>query len=91
MECVNWTQKLCNMIEVFQNNMMRVMCNKTLLDKVKIEELQKMTGLKPLTDVISSRILKHFGHIKRSKLGLSKICLEGKVQGKRSVGKLRQR
>ncbi len=91
MECVNWTQKLCAMIEVFQNNMMRIMCNKTLLDKMRIEDLQKLTGLKPLTNIVKSRVLKHFGHIKRSKLGLSKICLEGKIQGKRSVGKPRQR
>ena len=53
--------------------------------------MQQKIGLSPIIDVIKSRLLKLFGHIKRSKLGMSKICLEGKVQGKRSKGHPRMR
>ena len=44
------------------------------------------TGLNPLVSQIKSRVLKLFGHIKRSQKGLSKICMEGKVPGKRGRG-----
>ena len=37
--------------------------------------------------MIKSRTLKLFGHIKRSQIGLSKLCLEGLVEGKRSRGR----
>ena len=46
-----------------------------------------MTNATPLFDTIKSRSLKLFGHIKRSTAGLSKLCLEGLIQGKRNRGK----
>ena len=87
LECVNWTSSLCNKIETFQNNMMRIMTNRTLLDHVKILELRETTGLDPLVCVVKSRVLKLYGHIKRSQKGLSRVCIEGLVPGKRSRGR----
>ena len=34
--------------------------------------------------IIRSKVLKLFGHIKRSESGLSTLCLEGMVEGKRN-------
>ncbi len=91
LDCVNWTVSLCDKIEVFQNHMMRIMLDKKVIDRIRIEELQKLTGLDPLVSVIKSRVLKLFGHVKRSEMGLSRICLEGKAQGKRGKGRPRMR
>ena len=35
-----------------------------------------------IMSTIKSKVLKLFGHIKRSEVGLSKLCLEGMVEGK---------
>ena len=50
-----------------------------------------MTTLVPIMSTIKRKTLKLFGHIKRSQSGLSKICLEGMISGKRSRGRLRKR
>ena len=50
-----------------------------------------MTKTVPLFAKIRSKTLKLFGHIKRSSIGLSKLCLEGNVQGKRKRGRPRSR
>ncbi len=71
--------------------MMRIILDKNILDKIRIEELQKLTGLDPLLSVIKSRVLKLFGHVKRSEHGLSRVCLEGNTPGKRSRGRPRMR
>ena len=54
-----------------------------LLDHVKITDLQITTGLNPVVSLIKSKLLKLFGQIKCSQKCLSKVCIEGKVQGKR--------
>ncbi len=61
LDCVNWTSSLCTKIETFQNCIMRAMTNKTLLDHVKITDLQIATGLNPLVFHIKSGVLKLFG------------------------------
>ena len=38
LECVNWTTKLCQTVEVFQNHIMRFMTNHRLLDHIPIEK-----------------------------------------------------
>ena len=87
LECVNWTAKLCNTTETFQNHIMRWMTNHRLTDHIEIKELRRLTSLKPIMAIIKSRTLKLFGHIKRSQIGLTKLCLEGLVEGKRSRGR----
>ena len=67
------------------------MTNHRLLDHIKIDELLSMTTLVPIMSTIKSKTLKLFGHIKRSQSGLSKICLEGMINGKRSRGRQRKR
>ena len=84
MECVIWTKKLQQTMKTFQNHIMRFMTNHRFIDHIKIEDLLKTTNLTPIRSTIKSKVLKLFGHIKRSKVGLSKICLEGTVEGKRN-------
>ena len=87
LECVNWTVKLEQQIETFQNHIMRFMTGHKLIDHVKIEELLNATTLDPIMSVIKSKVLKLFGHVKRSEVGLSRLCLEGMIEGKRNRGR----
>lgn len=87
LECVNWKSTTMEKITTFQNHMMRFITNKTLLDHVKIEELLTTTKLHPISNTIQSKVLKLFGHTKRTTTGVSKICTEGKVNGKRKRGR----
>ena len=91
LDCVNWTTSLLNKIATFQNHIMRFMTNKRLTDHIRIQTLLETTGLTPIVPLIKSKTLKLFGHIKRSKKGLSKICLEGMITGTRSRGRPRKR
>ena len=74
-------------METFQNHIMRFMTNHRLMDHTKIEDLLKTNDPTPIISTIKSKVLKLFGHIKRSEVGLSKICLEGNVEGKRNKGR----
>ena len=75
LECVNWTSKLIDTVETFQNHIMRFMTGNRLRDHVPIETLLEKTTLTPVTPIIKSKVMKLYGHVKRSKNGLSKICL----------------
>ena len=61
MGCVIWTKKLLQMIETFQNHIMRFMTNHKLIDHVKIEVLLKTIYLTPIMSTIKSKVLKLFG------------------------------
>ena len=64
------------------------MTNKRLIDRIKIEELLKITKLTPAMSIIKSKSLNLFGHIKRSESGYSRLCLEGiMVEGKYNRGR----
>ena len=91
LECVNWSSKSLQKLSVFQNHMMRFMKNTKLSDHTRIEDLFHTTKLTAITTTIKSKVLKLYGHIKRSTLGVSKICLEGMTEGRRSRGKPPQR
>ena len=91
LDCITWTKALSDRIEVFQNHVMRFITGHRLVDRIKISTLRNKTSLPSLFDKIKSKTLKLFGHVKRSSVGLSKLCFEGMVEGKRSRGKPRQR
>ena len=91
LECVNWTTNLLHKVETFQNHIMRYMMNKRLTDHIKIEDLRRTTNLPAITQVIKSKTLKLYGHIKRSSTGLSRLCLEGMIEGKRNRGRPHKR
>ena len=91
LDCITWTKQLSNRIEVFQNHVMRFITGHRLTEKTRISTLRNKTSLPPLFDKIKSKTLKLFGHIKRSSVGLSKLCFEGMVQGKRGKGKPKRR
>ena len=91
LDCITWTKKLSNCIEVFQNHIMRFILGHKLIDKINISTLRNKTSLPPIFDVVRSRTLKLFGHVKRSSVGFSKLCFEGMIQGKRGRGKPKQR
>ena len=91
LDCITWTKQLSNHIEVFQNYVMCFITGHRVIKKTRISTLRNKTSLPPLFDKIKSKTLKLFGHIKRSSVGLSKLCFEGMVQGKRSRGKPKRR
>ena len=70
---------------------MRLITGHRLIDKTRITTLRNKTSLTPLFDKIKCKTLKLYGHIKRSTTGVSKICLEGMIEGKRNRGKPRTR
>ena len=78
-------------MEIFRNHVMRLMTGCKLQDKIRINDLRKMTNLTPLESLIRSKTLTLFGHIKRSRKGLLKICLEGMIPGKKTRGRPRNR
>ena len=78
-------------LEVFQNNVMQFMTNTKLTEHVRIENLRQITQLPPITSIIKSKVLKLFSHIKRMDHGVSKICLEGMINGKRNRGRPNKR
>ena len=90
-DCVTWNKTLSSKIEVFQNHILRFLTGHRQIDKIRITSLRDMTKTTALFDKIKSKTLKLFGHIKRSTTGLSKLCLEGLVPGKRSRGRPRLR
>ena len=55
-------------INVFQNHMMRWISGSRQRDCVRIVELERVTGLKPIESIIKKQQMKWFGHIKRSAL-----------------------
>ena len=51
-ETIIWKPQLIHHITVFQNHIMRFMCNKRLIDKTPITDLIEMTGLHSITKVV---------------------------------------
>ena len=58
---------------------------------MRIEDFLHTTKRIPITSTIKSKVLKLYGHTKRPTLGVSKICLEGMIEGRRSRGKQTKR
>ena len=90
LDCLTWTTKLSERVEVFQNHIMRFITGHRLVDRIRISTLREKTSLTSLFDKIKSKTLKLFGHVKRSPVGLSKLCFEGMIEGKRSRGRPKQ-
>ena len=67
------------------------MTNKRLIDHICIQTLLEITGLTLIVPLIKSKTLKLYGHIKRSKTGLSQICFERMITGTRSRGSQHKR
>ena len=76
----------CKLV-VFQNHMMRFMTNKRLSDQTRIEDLLRTTKFTPIASTIKSKVLKFYGHTKRCTQGVSKIYLQGMIEGKKCRGK----
>ena len=91
LDCITWTKQLSRRIEVFQNHIKRFITGHRLIEKTKITTLRAKTSLPLLFDKIRSKTLKLYGHIKRSSSGVSKLCLEGMIQGQRRRGKPKMR
>ena len=73
------------------HHVIRFMTNTKLTDRVKIENLRQITQLPPIISIIKSKVLKLFGHIKIMDHGVSKICLEGMINGKGNRGRLNKK
>ena len=89
-ETIAWKPRLQQKATVFQNHLMRWMCGKRLINKIRITELRRMTGMKPIMTTIKARKLQWYGHVKRSGLPV-RTAVEGLIQGKRSRGRPRHR
>ena len=89
-ETITWKPQLIHHITVFQNHLMRFMCNKRLIDKIPITDLIEVTGLQSVKEVVKKRKLSWYGHIKRSSLPV-RTTIEGMVPGKRGRGRPRRR
>ncbi len=70
LDCITWSNKLCQKVEVFQNHIMRFITGHKQIDKIRIATLRHETNLFPIVYTIKSKSLKLFGHIKRSTTGL---------------------
>ena len=91
LEVVALSKSLKSKIDVFQNDVMRLLTGNNKLDKVRIEKLNEMTNLKNLFEMIKSDKESLFYKTKISVKGVSKLCLEGLVEGKRSRGRPKRR
>ena len=91
LECVTWTKALENKMNVFQNKIMRFLINKSVMDKISIETLKEMTGIKSIFEIIKGNKINLFKKAEAKLGGTLKACVEGVVQGKRSRGKPKKR
>ena len=89
-ETVVWTAQRLQMMEVFQNHVMRWITGHRLRDKIPITELYAKTGLQPISVNIKKTKLRWFGHMKRSNLPV-KTTFEGMIEGKRCRGRPKRR
>ena len=89
-ETMTWKPQMQHHITVFQNHIMRWMCGKRLIDKTPISELTRITGLQPLMNLVRTRKLTWYGHIKRCSLPV-KAAVEGLYPGKRNRGRPKRR
>ena len=90
-ECITWSNTLFHHIEVFQNKIMRMMTGVKLSDRITIKSLRERTKLASIETEIKKRKIRLFGHLKRQKSGVVKICIEGMVNGKRKQGRPQRR
>ena len=67
------------------------MAQQSNLDTFTVEDLLRTTKLTPIISTIKSKVLKLYGHTKRCTQGVSKICLEGMIEGQKSRGKQSKR
>ena len=84
-ETVTWSPRLMTKMETFENHIMRWMCNARLNDRISISTLRSKTKIPCIIDIIKTRKLKYFGHLKRSTLPIKHV-FEGMVQGMRRRG-----
>ena len=92
LDAVTWTKDNIRKIETLQNNLMRAMLGKQIKDRIPIQQLKTDTGLKSLFQIIKETKIKLFVKVKEEKDdNITKKCLEGLVEGKRSRGRPKRR
>lgn len=89
-ETITWKPQLRHMLTVFQNHIMRWMCHNRLIDRTPITVLTRVTGLRPIMDIVQTCKLRWYGHVKRSALPV-KTAIEGMVEGSRRRGRPQRR
>ena len=87
LDCATWNKMNVKKVNVFQNDLMRIIYNKTLLDKVTIETLKEKTGLRSIFEDIKRNKINLFRKVKEKEAGVAKTCMEGNIEGKRSRGR----
>ena len=82
LDWINWKTATLKQLSVFQNHIMRYILNKRQQEHIAITELLAKTKLHSISSIAKSQTLKLYDHVKPSKAGISKICIEGKVMEK---------
>ena len=92
LDAVTWTKDNIRKIETLQNNIMRAMLGKQIKDRIPIPQLKTDTGIKSLFQIMKETKIKLFVKVKEEKDdNITKKCLEGLVEGKRSRGRPKRR
>ena len=86
MECIAWSNKFLDKLRVFQNDIMRSICGYRRKDRIKIEDLEKKTGLEPIISIVQKRHTDWMEKIRAATFGVYKECFNVKVTVKRGRG-----
>ena len=79
-----------NKISVFHNHMLRNILRKRLCDKIPIDELHRLTKLKPIKVIIKERTINLY-EFSVARRGIPYQCFQSDVEGTRSRGRPRCR
>ena len=91
LECATWTKALEEKLNVFQNKLMRISLDKTVMQKMPIQNLKEKTGFKDIFQIIKSSKINLFNKCSNHPGSTLKACVEGAVEGKRSRGRPKKR
>ena len=86
-EC--WAMKVDDMrkMETTEMRMLRMMCGKTLRDRVRSERIREMTGVEKIEEFLRSQRLRWFGHLERmseerAPVKAMKFTVDGRKKGR---------
>ena len=86
-EC--WAMKVDDVrkMETTEMRMLRMMCGKTLKDRVRSERIREMTGVEKIEEYLRSQRLRWFGHVERmseqrAPVKAMKVIVDGTKKGR---------
>jgi len=86
-EC--WAMKVDDLrkMETTEMRMLRLMCGKTLKDRVRSEKIREMTGVEKIEEFLRDQRLRWFGHVERmseerAPVKAMRVAVDGKKRGR---------